>query len=260
MRIAIPVWKDRVSPVFDVARHLLLIDIENSTIVARKRTTVDEADLASRARHVMDLGVQVLICGAISRPLRLILEAKGLDVIELVCGKLEEILEAFLRGGLNDQSFLMPGCRVRPQDFQPTSSATRDGLKAKGRAVQVAITSQGPELTSKVDPRFGRARYLIIADTETYDFVVADNARNLNTLQGAGIQTAKRLVDEAVDTVITGQVGPKAMEALQIAGVEVFLGVSGTVEDALRQFKSRSVSPLFAAQCAPKPVEGPGTQ
>lgn len=260
MRIAIPVWEDRVSPVFDVAKSLLLIDIENSTTIARTKRTIDEVEIANRARHIADLGVEVLICGAISRPLRLLLEAKGLEIIEPVCGRVEEILEAFLRGGLNDESFLMPGCRVRAQDFHPTSSRIVHALKAEGRPLRVAITSQGPELTSQVDPRFGRARYLIVVDTENDEFVVLDNARSLNTLQGAGIQTARRVVDEAVDAVITGQVGPKALEALQIAKVEVFFGVSGTVEEALRQVKWRSVSPPFAAQCVPKPVEGPGTQ
>jgi predicted Fe-Mo cluster-binding NifX family protein len=229
---------ERVSPVFDVAKHLLLVDIENSTEIARHDKTIDETELVNRASYVAALGVKVLICGAISRPLKLILEAKGIDVIGQVCGNTQEIIQAFLKGSLNDQIFLMPGCRVRKHDFQPAVSGNGNQSKIREPYMRVAITSQGPDLTSQVDPRFGRARYIIVIDTETEEFTVLDNSRNLNAAQGAGIQTVRDVLRENVDAVLTGHVGPKAQEALEAAGVQVLLGISGTVEEAFRELKS----------------------
>jgi predicted Fe-Mo cluster-binding NifX family protein len=64
---------------------------------------------------VAGLGVDVLICGAISAPLRAVLAAEGVRVIPNRCGFVEEVLRAFLSGELTEQAFLMPGCREQPR-------------------------------------------------------------------------------------------------------------------------------------------------
>ncbi|HUV12736.1 MAG TPA: hypothetical protein VMY18_03775 [Acidobacteriota bacterium] len=131
MRIAIPVWKERVSPVFDVAKHLLVVDIEDSTEVARVLKTLTADQLTDRAQYVADLAVEILICGAISRPLELILGARAVGVIPHVCGATEEILRALVGGRINDRRFLMPGCKVRQSDYQSHSDRGIRALKSQ---------------------------------------------------------------------------------------------------------------------------------
>jgi predicted Fe-Mo cluster-binding NifX family protein len=104
--------------------------------------------------------------------------------------------------------------------------------------MKVAVTAQGRELNSPVDPRFGRARFLIVADTETGEFSVADNGQNLNAAQGAGIQAGRNVVELGAEAVITGHVGPKAFATLQAGGVKVYTGATGTAADAIEQFKA----------------------
>jgi predicted Fe-Mo cluster-binding NifX family protein len=104
--------------------------------------------------------------------------------------------------------------------------------------MKVAVTSQGPDLTSEVDPRFGRARFFIVIDTDTGDFSTHDNTQNLNAMQGAGIQAARKVSDLEVEAVVTGNVGPKAFSVLQQANVKVCLGATGAVKDAFEQFRS----------------------
>jgi len=104
--------------------------------------------------------------------------------------------------------------------------------------MKVAVTSQGRELSSSVDPRFGRAKYFIVVDTETGDVSAVDNSQNLNAVQGAGIQAGKNVVDLGVLAVITGHVGPKAFATLQAGNVAIYTGASGTVADAIEQFKT----------------------
>jgi len=104
--------------------------------------------------------------------------------------------------------------------------------------MKVAVTSQGRELTSPVDPRFGRARYFILVDTETGQATAADNSQNLNAAQGAGIQAGSNVVELGAAAVITGHVGPKAFATLQAGGVRVYTGASGSVAEAIEQLKA----------------------
>ena len=104
--------------------------------------------------------------------------------------------------------------------------------------MKVAISAQGRELDSQVDPRFGRAKYFIVVDTETGSFTVYDNSQNLNAPQGAGIQAAKNVLDSGAVVVISGNVGPKAFDALRAAGITVYTGASGTVHDTMEAFRA----------------------
>lgn len=104
--------------------------------------------------------------------------------------------------------------------------------------MKVAVTAQGPDVTSAVDPRFGRAKYFVVVDTETGEATAHDNAQILNAVQGAGIQAARNVVDLGVSAVITGNVGPKAFAALGAAGVTVHIGAEGSVQEAVTRFAS----------------------
>jgi predicted Fe-Mo cluster-binding NifX family protein len=104
--------------------------------------------------------------------------------------------------------------------------------------MKVAVTSQGQELSSEVDPRFGRAKFLIVVETDTGGFETHDNTVNLNAAQGAGIQTGQNIANLNVDVVITGNVGPNAFRTLSAAKVKVFLAGKQTVQQAIDSFKA----------------------
>jgi predicted Fe-Mo cluster-binding NifX family protein len=104
--------------------------------------------------------------------------------------------------------------------------------------MRVAVTSQGEELTSDVDPRFGRASRFVVMDTETGEHQVVDNSRNSDAQQGAGVQAAQTVADLKVDAVVTGHCGPKAFRVLAAAGIKVYLGADGTVRSAIEKLKS----------------------
>ncbi len=113
--------------------------------------------------------------------------------------------------------------------------------------MKLAITAQGNNLKSPLDPRFGRAKYFIVVDTETGAFSAADNTVNQNAAQGAGIQAGKRIAELGVEGLITGHVGPKAFSTLQAGGVKIYTGASGTVADAIEQFKSGKLAVAASA-------------
>ena len=86
------------------------MDIENTREVHRTEEVLEEAELVARARRVAELGADVLICGAISRPLEAMLLSTGVEVIPQTCGPVEDVLRAFVSGQLSEQAFVIPGC------------------------------------------------------------------------------------------------------------------------------------------------------
>ncbi len=115
MRLAIPVWNNRISPVFDVAEKVLVIDIDNGVEISRHEEIIDAVSYQHRSRRLNDLGVNSLICEAISKPLEVMLLSLGIQVIPHTCGPLEEVIKTFLSRGLTESDFLMPGCCRRRQ-------------------------------------------------------------------------------------------------------------------------------------------------
>ena len=104
--------------------------------------------------------------------------------------------------------------------------------------MKVAITAQGKNLESKVDPRFGRASWFILVDTETGKYQAVSNEQNLNAGQGAGIQSAENVSRQGAGAVITGNCGPKAFRTLSAAGIKVYIGAEGTVGEIFEKFKA----------------------
>jgi predicted Fe-Mo cluster-binding NifX family protein len=100
----------------------------------------------------------------------------------------------------------------------------------------IAVTAQGNDLQGEVDPRFGRAKYFLIVDSDTMRFEVAENEQNLSLPQGAGIQAAQIVTKHRAEVVLTGNCGPKAFKTLQAAGIKVVVGVSGKIEDAIQAY------------------------
>ncbi len=109
MRIAIPHWQGRVSPVFDMAGSVLLIDIENGQERQREEHKLTRTDPLARAAEFLKLEAKVLICGGISAPLEAALASSGVEVIGFVCGPVEEVLAGYLNGKLAKRMFSMPG-------------------------------------------------------------------------------------------------------------------------------------------------------
>ena len=109
MKIAIPIWEDKVSPVLDTASRLLGVEFEDQEEATRFATFLDEQDISRRCVRICRLGVDTLICGAISRGFSNILEASGIHVVSGISGHPEDVLDAYLSGNLFRSKFFMPG-------------------------------------------------------------------------------------------------------------------------------------------------------
>ena len=141
MRVAIPNWQRRVSPVFDVAENVLLADISGGQVILRQDLAVSSKDPFERARLLRALGTEILICCTLSRPHRMALASAGIQIIPHICGPVEEIIDAIANGRLSD-SFLMPGCKRRSR----VDRFSVDGRCKKSKLVAQRKKGENPDI------------------------------------------------------------------------------------------------------------------
>lgn len=113
---------------------------------------------------------------------------------------------------------------------------------------KVAVSAAGRDLESAVDARFGRCPYFVIVDQEAGTVRAVEN-RAASLPQGAGVEAARLVVEQGVEAVITGSVGPKAVPVLKAAGVAVYAAWEGTVREALERLARGELNLLSADQC-----------
>jgi predicted Fe-Mo cluster-binding NifX family protein len=118
MKIALAVFRDRLSPVFDWSNRLVVIETAGGEALSRAET--DTAKMSSKARvdHLASAKVDTLICGGISRFLQNLVESRGIRVVPWIAGPVDEVITAFLEGRLSSKEFFMPGCCKRTQARQ----------------------------------------------------------------------------------------------------------------------------------------------
>jgi len=102
--------------------------------------------------------------------------------------------------------------------------------------MKIAVSSTGQDLNASVDARFGRCQYFIIIEPETMKFEAIPNP-SITAMHGAGIQTSQLIASKGATVVLTGNCGPNAFQTLSAAGIQVIVGVTGTVKDATEKYK-----------------------
>ena len=107
--------------------------------------------------------------------------------------------------------------------------------------MKIAVSSSGNDLDSQVDPRFGRCAYFVIVETDDMGFEAFENG-SIAMGGGAGIQAAQFVASKGAKAVITGNVGPNAVQTLSAAGVETFVGQSGTVREAIDRYTKGKIN------------------
>ena len=108
--------------------------------------------------------------------------------------------------------------------------------------MKIAVTATGKDIDANVDPRFGRAQYILILDSDGTVLEAIDNSANVNAMRGAGIQAGKILADRKVDVLITGYCGPNAFKTLNAAKINVVVEQSGKVREVIDRFNKHEVT------------------
>ena len=102
--------------------------------------------------------------------------------------------------------------------------------------MKICVTSVSDSLDAQVDQRFGRCQYFMIIDSDSMQFEPVPNLA-LASGSGAGIQAAQLVANKKTSVLITGNVGPKAFQALSAAGIKIITGASGKVRDVVEKYR-----------------------
>lgn len=116
--------------------------------------------------------------------------------------------------------------------------------------MKVAVCATGSTLDSEVDPRFARCPHLLVVDTDSMAFEVLENPA-MGAPGGAGIRAAQAVAETGVKAIITGACGPNAYEALSAAGIEVAVGASGSVRQAVEAYRQGRLRPMGESSSSP---------
>ncbi|MFX0094195.1 MAG: NifB/NifX family molybdenum-iron cluster-binding protein [Candidatus Hodarchaeota archaeon] len=109
--------------------------------------------------------------------------------------------------------------------------------------MKIAISATGKEVTSPVDPRFGRCSFFQIIETDTVEVLEVFSNTAINAVGGAGIQAAQNIANKGVKAVISGHFGPNAYQTLTTAGIQCIAGATGTVSEVVTQYIAGKLKP-----------------
>jgi predicted Fe-Mo cluster-binding NifX family protein len=112
--------------------------------------------------------------------------------------------------------------------------------------MKITITASSRKIDQPFNPRFGRAEYFLLFDSETQQWDSFSNPA-LNASGGAGPQAVQCITTHKPEVVISGRFGPKAFRALKAAGIQAYIASNGTVKEVLEKFLAGQLERVDAA-------------
>ena len=134
MKAAFAYWDNRIAPVFDTARQIHVVEVKAGQLASEAPETLSEEMSVQKVLRLVELGVGILVCGAISRPMHEMVVAYGISVVPFVAGDLREVIQAWISGDLECDAFAMPGCCGRGRRRrQKMNGASKEEYEMNGR-------------------------------------------------------------------------------------------------------------------------------
>ncbi len=148
----------------------------------------------------------------------------------------------FLLGGLILGNLFSAEISLALKDLQmdTSSSDNEEAVDDKdSEGIRIAFTSHGPGFDASLDPKYGRADYLVILNPDNMEVKSYDNSdiKNMEGCVGAEY-TTERLEELGFDILITGAPpGGSAMRFLRPLDVKIVIGPAGVpLEEIYRMY------------------------
>ncbi len=110
--------------------------------------------------------------------------------------------------------------------------------------MKVIIPASGTDITSEISKTFGRTAQFLLVDSETMEAEVIKNEQNMQSAQGAGIQSAQLAAKSGADALITLHCGPKAYRVLTESGIDIYTGTVASVKENVKQLKGEMLNEM----------------
>lgn len=199
--------------------------------------TVRESGLEVLLEMLEAAEARVLLCGGLTCCTLETLRQFGVRVVPWIGGTASEVAKAWWAGSIHTKR--MPGCARCAKRRRQRGCRKQPKENADMQTRIIAVTSEGPQMDSMVDPRFGRAAGFVVVNLADMTTTYIDNGGSQAMAQGAGIQAAENVAKARAQYLLSGFVGPKAFQALSAAGIKIIQDVEGmTVGQAVEKFRT----------------------
>jgi CheY-like chemotaxis protein/predicted Fe-Mo cluster-binding NifX family protein len=195
-KVAIPIFRSRVAPVFDYCVRVSVFDIGGDGQIERSELYLGTLAPTERLRALRKEGVTTLVCGAMSEDLDKLFQTSGISVIGGIGGPVKEVLEAFMSDRLDEPQYRSPG--IGGEKLTPPQA--RSNLAPHAGSVESTQVSAGGQPPTRADTTFEAKPKVRILLAESD---IASQKTALNLLQKSGCK---------VDTVTNGREAIKALE------------------------------------------------
>lgn len=233
MKIAISTDQGRVSAHFGRCSSYTIVEIEKGQILKQEEIPNPGHQPGFLPQYLSKMHVNCIIAGGMGPRAQSLFAQKNIEAIIGVQGPVDEVIEKLINQELEIGEDLCDHRHGRgnhaEHPFHSAHHHKEEGTKRRTKG-KVCFTALGKDLSSELDPKFGRAQYFLIIDPETSQVEVLENP-NKEIVQGAGILTAQFIAGKDVGTVVTGRCGPNAQRVLEASGIRVVEGVSGKIND-----------------------------
>jgi predicted Fe-Mo cluster-binding NifX family protein len=206
IRVAITTFNSTISPLFESAQQILITEVPRGEAPVARREAIGGLDLAQRLILISRLGVEVLVCGAISGFARNALLERGVEVYPWISARVQDVLQIL---------------------------TVRYGSSARGGVDKVAVTTTGPDLASSVARSPRRCSHLLVVAMEAGSCVTS-GILEVDRGDVDCVQMTRFIVEAGARLFLTGRCGPNAHGILALAGVGVVLDVAGVAVEAAR--------------------------
>lgn len=239
MKIAISTDQGQVSAHFGRCPSYTILEIKEGRIQKQEEVPNPGHQPGFLPQYLHDMGVDCIIAGGMGPRAQALFSQKNIETIIGIQGPIDEVIKKIINQELESGEDLCDhGSSISHHGGQNGETGHQLGVSRSAASTgKICFTSSGKDLDAELDPKFGRALYFLIFDTETSEIEVVENP-NRDATQGAGIQTAQLILNKDVSMIVTGQVGPNARSILESANVHLIEGAAGKIEDILEQLKS----------------------
>ena len=234
MKVAISTENGYVSSHFGRCPSYTIVEIREGKIISREEIPNPGHQPGFLPRYLAERGVHCIIAGGMGPRAQDLFAQNNIETITGVQGQIDDVIEKFLKNELEAGEDLCDHGHGREQRLDHQHCEEESPIQA---GQKLCFSAAGKDLEAEIDPRFGRARYFLIADPKTLEFETLENPA-AEEIQGAGIRTARLISSKNVGTVITGDCGPNALRALQASGIKVITGARGKIRDVLLKYRS----------------------
>lgn len=241
MKIAISTDQGQVSAHFGRCPSYTILEINEGRIQKQEEIPNPGHQPGFLPQYLHDMGVECIVAGGMGPRAQALFAQKNIETIIGVQGPIDDVIQKIITQELESGEDLCDHGRGMIHQERHTAVGPATVLsQTESITGKICFTSSGTDLDAELDPKFGRARYFLIFDTEKSELDVIENP-NREAIQGAGIQTAQLILNKDVSTIVTGQVGPNARSIIESANVQLIEGVTGTIADILERLKTGEI-------------------